>query len=222
MRAAVEGCVYACNRPTSAAAVQAVVGKGVDTRALRDGNQPIGEVVGIRAHAIAEQIAVRIPGVGYRSHIRQAVGVVVGVNRRAGDGRLRQPVAHRVVRVGEYLPVTVTRARQPIEMVVAIADSDRRSRSDRRRGRNRAKFIPARVAQGAAVVVPIHRAGIAALVGRRAGIAPATRRRRVAFVYRWTGGELLALVDSLRAGTLNEVQLETVWALRAGILALAG
>ncbi len=33
--------------------------------------------------------------------------------------------------------------------------------------------------------------------------------------------ELLALVDSLRAGTLNEAQLEMVWTLRAGILALA-
>jgi integrase/recombinase XerD len=34
-------------------------------------------------------------------------------------------------------------------------------------------------------------------------------------------GELLALVDSLRSGTLNEAQLETVRTLRAGIVALA-
>lgn len=34
-------------------------------------------------------------------------------------------------------------------------------------------------------------------------------------------GQLLALVDSLRDGTLNEAQLETVRTLRAGILALA-
>jgi len=34
-------------------------------------------------------------------------------------------------------------------------------------------------------------------------------------------GQLLALVDSLRSGTLNEAQAETVHALRAGILALA-
>jgi hypothetical protein len=33
--------------------------------------------------------------------------------------------------------------------------------------------------------------------------------------------ELLALVDSLRGGTLNETQVETVRLLRAGILALA-
>ncbi len=33
--------------------------------------------------------------------------------------------------------------------------------------------------------------------------------------------ELLALVDSLRAGTLNEQQVETVHTLRAGILTLA-
>jgi hypothetical protein len=34
-------------------------------------------------------------------------------------------------------------------------------------------------------------------------------------------GRLLALVDSLRGGTLNEAQAETVGLLRAGILALA-
>ncbi len=36
-----------------------------------------------------------------------------------------------------------------------------------------------------------------------------------------TSGQLLALVDSLRGGTLNDTQQETVQALRAGILALA-
>ena len=36
------------------------------------------------------------------------------------------------------------------------------------------------------------------------------------------GGQLLALVDSLHAGTLNDAQRETVQALRAGILAMAG
>jgi hypothetical protein len=36
-----------------------------------------------------------------------------------------------------------------------------------------------------------------------------------------TSGQLLALVDSLRGGTLNDTQKETVQALRAGILALA-
>jgi hypothetical protein len=36
-----------------------------------------------------------------------------------------------------------------------------------------------------------------------------------------TSGQLLALVDALRDGTLNEAQRETVGALRAGILALA-
>lgn len=35
-------------------------------------------------------------------------------------------------------------------------------------------------------------------------------------------GQLLALVDSLHAGTLNDAQRETVQALRAGILAMAG
>jgi integrase/recombinase XerD len=35
-----------------------------------------------------------------------------------------------------------------------------------------------------------------------------------------TGGQLLALVDALRAGTLNDAQRETVQALRQGILAL--
>jgi hypothetical protein len=35
-----------------------------------------------------------------------------------------------------------------------------------------------------------------------------------------TGGQLLALVDALRDGTLNESQRETVQALRDGILAL--
>jgi hypothetical protein len=34
-------------------------------------------------------------------------------------------------------------------------------------------------------------------------------------------GHLLALVDALHAGTLNDPQRETVHALRAGILALA-
>ena len=34
-------------------------------------------------------------------------------------------------------------------------------------------------------------------------------------------GQLLALVDSLSAGTLNEIQRETVQALRAAILAIA-
>jgi hypothetical protein len=34
-------------------------------------------------------------------------------------------------------------------------------------------------------------------------------------------GELLALVDALHNGTLNEMQLEMTQALRAGILALA-
>jgi hypothetical protein len=36
-----------------------------------------------------------------------------------------------------------------------------------------------------------------------------------------TGGQLLALVDALHDGTLNETQRETVHALRLGILALA-
>ena len=36
-----------------------------------------------------------------------------------------------------------------------------------------------------------------------------------------TSGQLLALVDSLRSGMLNDAQQETVPALRAGILALA-
>ena len=36
----------------------------------------------------------------------------------------------------------------------------------------------------------------------------------------FTGGQLLALVDALRAGTLNDAQRETVQALRQGILAL--
>jgi hypothetical protein len=35
-------------------------------------------------------------------------------------------------------------------------------------------------------------------------------------------GRLLAMVDSLSSGTLNDVQRETVQALRVGILALAG
>jgi hypothetical protein len=35
-----------------------------------------------------------------------------------------------------------------------------------------------------------------------------------------TGGQLLALVDALHDGTLNEDQRETVHALRLGILAL--
>jgi hypothetical protein len=35
-----------------------------------------------------------------------------------------------------------------------------------------------------------------------------------------TGGQLLALVDALGDGTLNEEQRETVHALRLGILAL--
>ena len=34
-------------------------------------------------------------------------------------------------------------------------------------------------------------------------------------------GQLLALVDALHAGTLNDAQRETVQALRTGILALA-
>jgi hypothetical protein len=34
-------------------------------------------------------------------------------------------------------------------------------------------------------------------------------------------GQLLALVDSLRGGTLNQVQAETVRRLRAGIVALS-
>jgi hypothetical protein len=36
-----------------------------------------------------------------------------------------------------------------------------------------------------------------------------------------SAGQLLAMVDSLRKGTLNEVQAETVRQLRAGILALS-
>lgn len=35
-------------------------------------------------------------------------------------------------------------------------------------------------------------------------------------------GQLLALVDALHAGTLNDAQRETVQALRTGILSLAG
>ena len=34
------------------------------------------------------------------------------------------------------------------------------------------------------------------------------------------GGQLLALVDALRSGTLNDSQTETMRALRAGVLAL--
>ena len=36
-----------------------------------------------------------------------------------------------------------------------------------------------------------------------------------------SSGQLLALVDALRSGTLNESQQETVRALRAGLVALA-
>ncbi len=35
----------------------------------------------------------------------------------------------------------------------------------------------------------------------------------------FTGGQLLALVDTLRSGTLNEAQRQAVLALRSGILA---
>jgi len=36
-----------------------------------------------------------------------------------------------------------------------------------------------------------------------------------------SSGELVALVDSLRSGTLNETQVETVRVLRTGLVALA-
>jgi hypothetical protein len=37
-----------------------------------------------------------------------------------------------------------------------------------------------------------------------------------------TPGHLLAMVDALQAGTLNDVQRKAVWALREAILNLAG
>ena len=37
-----------------------------------------------------------------------------------------------------------------------------------------------------------------------------------------SSGELVALVDSLRGGTLNGEQAETLWRLRTGLLALVG
>ena len=57
--------------------------------------------------------------------------------------------------------------------------------------------------------------GVMALVERRMALPEDARAEPPGM------GQLLALVDSLRQGTLNETQTETVRQLRAGILALA-
>ena len=53
--------------------------------------------------AVAEQIAVGIPGVGNPVQARLAVGPVVGVGVAGEVGPLRQPVADRIAGVAEEL-----------------------------------------------------------------------------------------------------------------------
>ncbi len=78
---------------------QAGVAKRVRVRALRERLQPVGRVVGIRAHPIAGQVAVVVPGVRHAAHVDEPVGVIVGVHGRGRERRLRQAVVHLISRL---------------------------------------------------------------------------------------------------------------------------
>lgn len=66
---------------------------------MRDARHTVGHTAGIRAHAVAEQVAVVVPGIGHAPQVGQPVGVVASVDGRVRNRCLRQPGAHRVVGV---------------------------------------------------------------------------------------------------------------------------
>ena len=98
-----------------------------------------------------------------------------GVDGRVRQRRLRQAVAHRVIGVGD---------------------------GDRLGGGGRARLVRARVVQRTAVGVPVHRPGVAALVGGLTRRPPTPRCGRVALVNRRAAGQ-----ERLRQGRAAIVRL---------------
>ncbi len=76
-RHAVDGLLYAIP--------ESIIGEDIVIRALRDVRQAVGGIVGIRARAIIEQVAVGVPLIGRRAHADEPVGGVVGVLRAMGE-----------------------------------------------------------------------------------------------------------------------------------------
>jgi len=107
---------------------QAVVGIRIRVRPLRHRLQPVGRVVAVRACAIAEKVAVVVPGVGLTIDAGEPVGVVVDIVGDEGGTAcarahgLRQAVAGRVVAVLERAAIAVAGGGQAVERVVAIVD----------------------------------------------------------------------------------------------------
>ncbi len=86
------------------AIAQPVVGEaGGQGQPLRHGDQPVSGIVGVGQHAVGQQVAVGVPGIGLGVHGDQPVGVVITVS--GGDRRARR------------------RADRPMVMEVALASA---------------------------------------------------------------------------------------------------
>ncbi len=94
---------------------------------MRQRPEPIGLIVGIRADAVVEQIAVVVPSVRLTTHACQAIGDVVRVIGERAIVVLRQPVAHRVKcvadrrRVPTLLAPAPARSRRGLQLAFPIS-----------------------------------------------------------------------------------------------------
>jgi len=112
---------------------QPVIGVGLGVAI--QGDQPVGGIIRVGEGAVGQQVAVGVPGVILPAPAGQAVGGVVAVGRGDGGaarpapaGDLTQPVADRVVAVGEVAAVNgvvvreIVGPQQPVQVVVSVAD----------------------------------------------------------------------------------------------------
>ena len=60
-------------------------------------SQPIGGIVGVCVHTIAEQVAVVIPGVGHTVDAGEAIGIIIQIGFGSNICFLTQPVPNRII-----------------------------------------------------------------------------------------------------------------------------
>jgi len=129
---------------------QAVVDVRVRVRPLRHRLQPVGRVVAVCARAVAEQVAVVVPGVGLTIDASETIRIVVDIVGDEGGTAcarahgLRQAVACRIVAVLERAAIAVVGGGEAVERVVAVVDGGRGG------GRRRGKGKVGQSAEGAA------------------------------------------------------------------------
>ena len=99
-----------------------VVGKAVADPSLGYTSHSVGGIVGVGAYAVAEQVAVGIPGIGYAASAGHTVGDVVGVVGCTRVGGLALAVANFVINVLEQFTTVVAGVCQAVERVVGVGD----------------------------------------------------------------------------------------------------